>query len=109
MFFPIPPRNESDDAPPASAVIESLDPQEEREYRAFLGPNADYYLRRWFANPDGRVSGTGFNRAAFFFSFWWLGYRKMIRIGMILYCVLLTETILELLLFVNVLQMPRPP
>ena len=49
------------------------------ELRAFIGGNAAYYLRKWtprLTSPDGEC---GMNWAAFFFSTFWMFYRKMYR------------------------------
>ena len=42
--------------------------------RTFVGKNADYYLDRW---RDTTPKIFGWNLSAFFFSIFWLGYRKM--------------------------------
>ena len=52
--------------PPTAAA----DPTEE-ELRAFVGPNAGYYLRHWYSGK------TSFHWAAFLVFAPWLGYRRM--------------------------------
>jgi len=47
------------------------------ELQAFVGNNASFYLRKWaprLESPDGE---TGMNWAAFFLTYWWMGYRRM--------------------------------
>jgi len=55
-------------------------PLSDPERRAFIGPNADYYLTRWTAWAAGESATTGFNWAAFFFNMPWLLYRRMYHI-----------------------------
>lgn len=50
----------------------------EKEVRAFVGPNADYYLKVWRRTLVGGGGATVFNWAAFFFVGQWLGFRKMV-------------------------------
>ena len=61
--------------------------------RAFVGPSADRYLRKWSAVLSGSATNPGFNWAAFFLSGLWMGYRKMYRATLILYGILLVEMI----------------
>jgi hypothetical protein len=81
----------------------------EQELRAFVGRNADYYLRVW--NPalfgQGRVSG--FNLFAFLGSGLWLPYRKMYKATFILFVVVLAELLWEQFLFVGLFRMPGSP
>ena len=45
--------------------------------RAFIGPRAPYYLRRWARIEQGRSPTLGFNWAAFFWTVFWMLYRWM--------------------------------
>lgn len=45
--------------------------------RLFLGKKADYYERKWEKAEE--KEGRSFNGAAFFFSLFWLGYRKQYK------------------------------
>lgn len=67
----------------------------EQEVKAFVGPKADYYLRSWQQALGGDGRATGFNRAAILLSGLWLPYRKMYRIAMVFFGVLLLESLLE--------------
>jgi hypothetical protein len=52
----------------------------EDEFRAFVGPNADYYLRAWAAaKPDVESQRLRWNWPAFFLNIVWLLYRRMYR------------------------------
>jgi hypothetical protein len=52
--------------------------EDEKELKAFVGDEADYYLKAWI--KGGRVS---FNWAAFLFSAPWLLYRKMYGVAVV--------------------------
>lgn len=47
------------------------------ELRAFVGPNADYYLAVWEPALTGTGPATAGPRWAFFFPLYWLGLRGM--------------------------------
>ena len=47
------------------------------EISAFVGDNADYYLRKWSRRLDRTGRWSGFNWGAFFLPWPWLAYRKM--------------------------------
>jgi hypothetical protein len=81
----------------------------EQEVRAYVGSNADYYLRGWRPALTGEGRASGFNIAAFILSFLWLGYRKMYMAVLILYGIILAAFVLERLLFVAFLKMPDSP
>ena len=81
----------------------------EEEVRAFVGPRADYYINKWWLDPDNMGNATGFNWAAFFLNPVWLPYRKMYRATTILYGSILLETILEEIVFVGILGKPETP
>ncbi|REK12764.1 MAG: DUF2628 domain-containing protein [Planctomycetota bacterium] len=47
---------------------------------AFVGPRANYYLRRWLPKlEDPEAGDVSMNWAAFFLGGWWMAYRKMYR------------------------------
>ncbi len=81
----------------------------EQEIEAFVDRNASYYLERWTPVLAGRQHGAGFNWAAALLSGLWLPYRKMYRATLILYGIILVETILEEVLFVWILEEMAPP
>jgi hypothetical protein len=81
----------------------------EQEIRAFVGPRAGYYLKKWQASLVGAETGTGFNWAAFLIAGLWLPYRKLYRITFVFYGIILLESILEEVLFVLVLGKPETP
>ncbi len=66
----------------------------EAEIRAFVGKNADYYLKKWAPALRGH-GGAGFNLAALLLSGLWLGYRKMYKTLIILFAIIAAVTILE--------------
>lgn len=52
----------------------------EADLRAFVGPNADYYLRGWAdAQPGVDLQRLRWNWPAFFLNVVWLLYRRMYR------------------------------
>ena len=86
-----------------------MNDQTEEEARAFVGPRADYYIRKWWLDMDSMGNATGFNWAAFFLNGLWLPYRKMYRATTILYGIILLEVILEEIVFVGILGKPETP
>lgn len=67
------------------------------EARAFVGPEADYYLARWARIREGRAPFLGFNWAACLFNLAWLIYRRMFRGFWITLAVLSGVSVLEAL------------
>ncbi len=72
----------------SEAAIDKTSPQmvlaptenfNEQEVRAFIGREADYYLKKWQPILEGRGRWAGFNWAAFFLTDLWLAYRKMYK------------------------------
>ena len=52
----------------------------EEDVRAFVGPNADYYLQAWAAaDPNGGRQALRWNWPAFFLNVIWMLYRKMYK------------------------------
>lgn len=52
----------------------------EEDVRAFVGPNADYYLQAWSAvDPNGGLQALRWNWPAFFLNVLWLLYRRMYK------------------------------
>jgi hypothetical protein len=107
--------------PMSQAPMKSLS---EPELRAFVGRNADYYFRKWSPTWESKadrydqvaIGGlmvvqpkTGFNWAAFFLSGLWLPYRKMYRPTLIFFGVILAESLLEEIWFVELLGQTEPP
>ena len=76
---------------------------------AFVGTNAQYYLDKWRPILSRWSPSAGFNWAAFFLSGLWLSYRKMYRLTLILYAIIILESILEDVVFVGMLGDPEPP
>lgn len=71
------------------------------QVRAFVGPEADYYLDRWHRIRDEWGSrALGFNWAAFFLTLSWLLYRRMYRGFWIAIAVWVASFILVLLAMV---------
>ena len=74
-------------------------PPTEAELRAFVGPNADYYLGKW-GKPLHQGGGpAGFNWAACLLSGFWLPFRKMYRVALIFFAVTFAIGLLEELFF----------
>jgi len=80
-----------------------------QEVRAFVGPKAGYYLKKWQAALDGTGISNGFNGAAFFLSALWLPYRKMYLITAIFFGIILLEAVLEEVVFLGILAKPEAP
>jgi hypothetical protein len=57
----------------------------EQGVRAFIGREADYYLKKWQPILERRGRWAGFNWAAFFLTGLWLAYRKMYKATFIYY------------------------
>src|SRR3954469_20098203 len=49
------------------------------QVQAFVGPQADYYLERWYRIRLSDSRALGFNWSAFFATESWLIYRRMYR------------------------------
>ena len=64
------------------------------EITAFVGKNADYYYKRWAPLIEGQ-DWTGFNWAPFFFSGFWLPYRKMYQTAFGFYGCIFLATVIE--------------
>lgn len=56
----------------------------ERKVIAFVGRNSVYYIRAFRKIEEGY---TSWNWAAFFFNWFWLGYRKMIKEAIIIFVI----------------------
>jgi hypothetical protein len=84
----------------------------EEEVRAFVGSNASYYLKKWWPALEGAGTAgntTGFNWAGLFLAGLWLPYRKMYRATLILWGILLLETLAEDIIYVGFLGKPEAP
>ena len=66
----------------------------ESEIRAFVGRNAGYYLRKWPVDPNDHGSARGFNWAAFLLSGIWLPYRKMYRVSLIFFSIIVVTSVI---------------
>jgi hypothetical protein len=78
----------------------SLTPTEQ-EVRAFVGSNADYYVRAWRPALTGEGGASGFNVGGFLLAVPWLAYRKMYTAALILIGISIAESVLEKVLFVG--------
>jgi hypothetical protein len=63
--------------------------------RAFVGSNADYYLRVWAPALTGESGDRGFNWAAAILSATWLLYRRMYGRALIVYAVLAAAAFID--------------
>jgi hypothetical protein len=86
----------------------SLTPTEQ-EVRAFVGPNADYYLAAWRRALAGEDGASGFNVGGFFLAVPWLAYRKMYAAALILVGIIIAESVLEEALFAGAPGEMREP
>jgi hypothetical protein len=103
VFFPVPPPEDKD--PPGAGGKAPERPQtdsaaagdlpDEPELRAFIGPNADYYLRTWKPALTGEGSVGGFNWAALIFGPVWLLYRRMYWHGLAVYAILIAGAAID--------------
>jgi len=105
MFVPAPPRRNEDQ--PSTSV--AIDPRTEQELRAFVGSNANFYLRAWAPALTGEGRITRVNFAAFFFPAFWLAYRKMYGAFFVLALILVVEYLLEFVVFTAILALGDPP
>jgi len=77
--------------------------------QAFVGPRAEFYLRKWaprLLDPSGE---TGMNWAAFFLTSFWFGYRKMYAAVAIYFGVVMLLAILLQVVFVGILKLDILP
>jgi hypothetical protein len=106
MFIPIPPKPE--DETPRSEPAPGVDPELERDLAAFVGPNADYYLRVWRAALTGRSKHCGLNRRAFLGGPW-LAYRRMYLAAFICGTIFCVSSFVEDLVFLILLGYDDTP
>jgi hypothetical protein len=88
-------------SPPSAFVADRSEEPQVAALRAFVGPNADYYLAKWSSALQGTSGSIGMNWAAFFLSGFWFPYRKMYRLTFILYAFVIVETIGEDVVFLS--------
>ncbi len=81
----------------------------EHEVRAFIGKEADYYLKKWQPILEGRSQRAGFNWAAFLLTGLWLPYRKMFKWAFIFCGIILIENFLKFFYTFGLLFTPEPP
>src|SRR5699024_7034732 len=55
------------------------DPTFEEDLMLFVDQKSHYYKNKW-KKMDPKKNGFSFNAGAFFFTFFWLGYRKMYKL-----------------------------
>ncbi len=60
-----------------SDIDKPMETLTEEEIRAFVGSNADYFLKKWRPALEGLSNKAGFNCAAFCLSGFWFPYHKM--------------------------------
>lgn len=65
------------------------------DLRAFVGPNADYYLTVWEPALNGTGRATGGNRWAFFFTLYWLSLRGLSGTALVLAALFAVEQFVE--------------
>jgi hypothetical protein len=87
--------NGHDDEQQPTDLSGSLEHGTERDLRVFVGPNADFYLRRWTPRLLGQDRDTGKNIAAFFCPTFWLGCRRLYGVLLILFGVMAIDVVLE--------------
>lgn len=85
--------------PGAAVTMEATSAPEElteQEIRAFVGSNAEFYLRKWDAVLRGRDNSAGFNWAAFWLAGLWVPYRKLYLHAVALYAIMLLLVVVDL-------------
>jgi len=95
-------------APEAPAGVSSAD-STQQELMTFVGRKADYYLGKWRLLLTGAGRDAGFNWAAFFLSGFWIAYRKMYKVAIIFYAIVILESLAEEVLFIGILGKPETP
>lgn len=76
---------------------------DETELRAFVGPRADYFLRKWAPRLQDPSGDVGMNWAALFLGTFWTAYRKMYRVTFIFIGVMILLAIAQQIVFVSLL------
>jgi hypothetical protein len=76
---------------------------------AFVGSKADYYLDKWWRLLQDGSGSAGFNWAAFLLCGFWLSYRKMYKVTILFYGIVLLESVLEEVVFVDILGNAETP
>lgn len=92
----------------ASGVAVAVD-SDSQQLQAFVGSNARYYLGKWMPILQSRHTSAGFNWAAFLLSGLWLPYRKMYRVTLIFYAIIILVSTLEEVVFVGMLGEAETP
>jgi Protein of unknown function (DUF2628) len=108
MFVPVPPGRDQD-RPTSTDGTVAIDPRTEQELRAFVGSNANFYLRAWAPVLTGQGRITRVNVAAFFLASFWLGYRKMYARFLLLAGILIVEGLMEFVVFAAILEVREVP
>jgi hypothetical protein len=99
-------------SPPSSIAQVAIDTGEApliADLRALVGPNADYYLKKWAPLLQSARNTAGANWAAFFLSGFWLPYRKMYKLALVFYAFIIGESIAEEVVFISILGQPETP
>lgn len=78
------------------------------ELRLFVGKKADYYLKQ-FENIQDKQPVAKMNLPALFISIFWLFYRKMYLIGILLFLAVVVETTISNFIFINLLGYASSP
>ncbi len=91
----------------ADLIFDSAEDAREEELRAFVGPRSNYYLASWAPRLPGSTARSGWNWAAWFFSGFWLLYRKMYKGAAIFFGAVLAVSIAEEAYFRFILEMPE--
>lgn len=80
------------------------------ELRTFVGPNADYYLRKWAPRlEDPHLGEAGFHLPSLFVPVAWLGYRRMYKAALLLIAVSHIAGFLQVVLFRDLLGLDALP
>ncbi|HEY4309749.1 MAG TPA: DUF2628 domain-containing protein [Pirellulales bacterium] len=79
------------------------------ELRAFVGPNFDYFLRKWGPRLQNPASEVGMNWMAFFFPTFWFAYRRMYRAAIAVYVIGFVLSIASEIIFLGFLDKQRAP
>lgn len=85
----------------------STDEEKLREWRWFVGPDADYYLESWVQIKNGHV--FIFNIYAFIFNILWMLHRQLFRPAILFLSVFFAEGYLEKLIISQTDAIILPP
>jgi len=83
----------------SDTIIENKSSQiTEEEFSVFVGKGWEHYQKAWKPAITGEGKIRGFNAGAFFFSLFWLCYRKMFRYAFVIFGINLVFSLVNIIL-----------